>query len=276
MIDGMRIVMFSRPAAIVAVILSVGSIAGAADPPVLARARTAYNVADYDAAIALAEEAITQEVNADVAALVAVRARLERFRLAGDSVDLSSAYSTLRAIAWQRLKPREQTELLVAQGLALYLGGDYGSAAELFDSALARVGLLGLSDDGRLLEWWALALDRQAQSLPADHQGGVYDRIAVRMEQAVRDNPASVPANFWLAAALRGAGESDRAWAAAMAAWVRVPIEVPGAQALRQDLDQLISVGVVPEFSRQHPRAEWDGAATDLESRWAAFKREWE
>lgn len=248
----------------------------AADPPALVRARAAYNTADYDAAITLAEEALKQKADADVAALVTVRARLERFRLAGNAADLSGAHSTLRAIARQRLKPREQTELLVAQGLALYLGDAYGGAAEVFDSALARAGFLGLSERDRLLEWWAVALDREAQSLPADRRSGVYDRITVRMEQEVRDNPASVPANFWLAAASRGAGDTERAWDAAMAAWVRVPIDLPGAQTLRQDLDRLIVEGLIPERARQQPRPEWDAAATGLKVEWDAFKRTWE
>ncbi len=260
--------------ALIVLIWSVPALA--ADPPALVRARAAYNAADYDAAIALAEEALKQKGDADVAALVTVRARLERFRLSGNVADLSGAHSTLRAIARQRLKPREQTELLVAQGLALYLGHAYGGAAEVFDSAVARAGVLGLSERDRLLEWWALALDREAQSLPADRRSGIYDRITARMEQEVRDNPASVPANFWLAAASRGAGDADRAWDAAMAAWVRVPIDLPGAQTLRQDLDRLIADGVIPERARQQARPEWNTAAATLASQWAAFKIAWD
>ncbi|MDO8793023.1 MAG: hypothetical protein Q7J25_00200 [Vicinamibacterales bacterium] len=248
----------------------------AADAPALVRARAAYNAADYDAAIALAEEALAQKADADVAALVSVRARLERFRLAGNAADLSGAHSTLRAIARQRLKPREQTELLVAQGLALYLGDAYGGAAEVFDSAVARAGVLGPSERDRLLEWWAQALDRDSHALPADRRAGIYQRIAARMEQEVRDNPASVPANFWLAAASRSAGDPERAWDAAMAAWVRVPIDLPGAQALRQDLDRLIAEGVIPERARQQPRPGWDAAATGLKAEWDVFKRTWE
>ncbi|MEQ1898200.1 MAG: hypothetical protein ABL971_12510 [Vicinamibacterales bacterium] len=265
-----------RCAFALAAMLVLAPLVEAADPPALVRARAAYNAADYDAAITLAEEALKQKADADVAALVTVRARLERFRLASNAADLSGAHSTLRAIARQRLKPREQTELLVAQGVALYLGDAYGGAAEVFDSALARVGFLGLTERDRLLEWWALALDREAQALPADRRSGVYDRITLRMEQEVRDNPASVPGNFWLAAASRGAGDTERAWDAAMAAWVRVPIDLPGAQTLRQDLDRLIVEGLIPERARQQPRPAWDAAATGLKAEWAAFKRTWE
>jgi tetratricopeptide (TPR) repeat protein len=261
--------------ALVAVLLAV-PLAEAADPPALARARTAYNAANYDQAIVLAEQALTQKADADVAALIVVRSRLERYRLTGNDTDLKAAHATLRAIARQRLKPGEQAELLVAQGLALYLDQNYGGAAEVFGSALARVAPLGLTERDRLLEWWALALDREAQALSDERRRATYSRVADRMEQELRDNPASVPANFWLAAASRGAGNVDRAWDAAMAAWVRVPLDLPGAQTLRQDLDRLIVDAVIPERSRQQPRAEWDTIAAGLRSRWDAFKREWQ
>jgi hypothetical protein len=256
--------------------LVAAPLAEAADPPALVRARTAYNAANYDQAIVLAEEALALKADADVAALIVVRARLERYRLTSNDADLRTAHTTLRAIARQRLKPRDQAELLVAQGLALYLDQSYGGAAEVFDSALARVGVIGLPERDRLLEWWALALDREAQALSDERRRHMYDRIAERMEQELRDNPSSVPANFWLAAASRGAGNVDRAWDAAMAAWVRVPIDLPGAQTMRTDLDRLIVEAVVPERSRQQPRHEWDAVAAGLKSRWDAFKREWQ
>lgn len=264
-----------RVAAGILALMMLAPVAGAAEVPVLVRARAAYNAANYEQAIALAEKALSGKADADVAALIVARARLEQYRLGGNETDLTTAQTTLRAIARQRLKPREQTELLVAQGLVLYLGQSYGGAAEVFDSALARASLLGPAERDRLLEWWALALDREAQALGAASRRAVYDRIAARMEAEVRENPASVPANFWLASALRGTGNVDRAWDAAMAAWVRVPIDLPGADTLRKDLDRLILDAVVPERSRQLPRAEWDSVAAGLRSRWDAFTREW-
>jgi len=264
-----------RALGLVALLLTA-SLVEAADTPALIRARAAYNAENYEQAIALAEAALAQKADADVAALIVVRARLERYRLGGHDADLAMAHTTLRAIARHRLKPREQAELLVALGLALYLDQSYGSAAEVFDSALARAGVLGAGERDRLLEWWALALDREAQALSDERRRATYDRVVARMEQELRGNPSSVPANFWLAAASRGAGDVDRAWDAALAAWVRVPIDLPGAETLRRDLDRLIVDAVVPERSRQQPRAEWDSVAAGLTSRWNTFKREWE
>lgn len=265
-----------RSVATACLLLVLAVTARAADPPSLTRARAAYNANNYDQAIALAEEAQKAKADADQAALIAARARLERYRLAANEADLAGAHTTLRAIARQRLKPREQGELLVAQGLALYLAEVYGGAAEVFDTALARGAGLGAGERERLLEWWAAALDHEAQALPAARRRPIYARVADRMEQEVRENPASVPANFWLAAASRGNGEPDRAWAAAQAAWVRVPIDAPGAQTLRQDLDRLVREAVIPERARQEPRADWDDVATQLKVRWEQFTKSWE
>ena len=52
----------------------------AAEPASLTRARTLYNAADYDGAIAAAALARTQTPSADAAALVEARAHLERYR----------------------------------------------------------------------------------------------------------------------------------------------------------------------------------------------------
>ena len=265
-----------RTVAIAVLALGLATAAHAADAPPLTRARAAYNANNYDQAIALAEEAQKAKADADQAALIAVRARLERYRLAASEADLAGAHTTLRAIARQRLKPREQGELLVAQGLALYLAGAYGGAAEVFDTALARAAALGADERERLLEWWAAALDHQAQALPRDRRRPFYSRIVDRMEEEVRANPASVPANFWLASASRGNGEPDRAWDAAQAAWVRVPIDAPGAQTLRQDLDRLVREAVILERARQEPRADWDDVAAQLRTRWEQFTKSWE
>ena len=255
---------------------ALATTAAAADQPPLVRARAAYNAADYDTAITLAEDAQKLKADADQAALVAVRARLERYRLTANAADLAGAHSTLRAIARQRLKPREQAELLVAQGLAMYLGGAYGAAAEVFGAVLPRASVLGPAERDRLLEWWATALDHEAQGLTGERRRPLYARVAERMEQEIRDNPASVPANFWLASATRGAGEPDRAWDVAMAAWVRVSLDLPGAQTLRQDLDRLVREGIIPERARLEPRPDWDAATALMQTRWTQFTKDWE
>ena len=56
----------------------MASVAYAAEPSPLARARMLYNASDYDGAIAAAEMARTLPTMADAAAVVEARARLER------------------------------------------------------------------------------------------------------------------------------------------------------------------------------------------------------
>ena len=51
-----------------------------------------------------------------------------------------------------------------------------------------------------------------------------------RMEIEVRIDPGSAPANYWLAAAARGAGDLDRAWHAAIAGWIRAPMRPESAK----------------------------------------------
>ena len=60
--------------------LLTAAVAQAAEPPALARARTLYNAADYDGAIAAAATARRQPAAADASSLVLARAHLERFR----------------------------------------------------------------------------------------------------------------------------------------------------------------------------------------------------
>ena len=95
----------------------------------------------------------------------------------------------------------------------------------------------------RALDWWATALDRQAQALPAADAPTSYSRIVARMEQELRRDPASAPASYWLAAAARAAGDLDRAWAAASAGWVRAALARDRGVALRADLDKLVTQG---------------------------------
>ena len=119
------------------------------------------------------------------------------------------------------LMPRDQVDLIVGLGQSLYLSEIYGAAAELFDTALSRAMLLSSRDRLLLLDWWATALDREAQSRPADRRARVFERISARMNEEIQRDPGSPVANYWLAVSARGAGDIDGAWNSAIAAWVR-------------------------------------------------------
>src|SRR3970282_2288429 len=95
--------------------------------------------------------------------------------------DLAAAREALSAVRAAALNPRDQVDLIIGLGQTLYLGASYGAAGELFDTALSRAALLGTRDQLLLLDWWATALDREAQSRPPDKRAAVFGRIAARV-----------------------------------------------------------------------------------------------
>ena len=147
--------MRTRFAIALSILLLASSLcAAAAEHPSLAKARALYNAGDHDGAITAAAMARQDPASADVAALVAARSHLERYRLqTGDASDLAAAREALANIRAASLKPRDQVDLLIGLGQALFLGNSFGAAAELFDSALTRAAILSDRDRLLLLDW---------------------------------------------------------------------------------------------------------------------------
>jgi hypothetical protein len=247
----------------------------AAEPAALAKARELYNAARYDAAIEAASAARREPGFADAAALVLARAQLERFRLGADPMDLAGARETLSGIRAAALPPRDQVDLLIGLGQALYLGEAFGPAAELFETALNRSLILNPRDRLRLLDWWATALDREAQTRTTDRRAQLFDRVARRMETELRDDPGSPVANYWLAVAVRGEGDLDRAWDQASAAWVRATLAPATAEKLREDIDKFVTEVLIPERARSRPPRDQSDAVVQMRGQWDLFKQEW-
>ncbi|MEX2270819.1 MAG: hypothetical protein WD690_05080 [Vicinamibacterales bacterium] len=246
---------------------------------VTAAARAHYNAGRSAEALALLQPVIVRPGEPARAALVAARALLERFRASTDPADLATAREHLRAIDASALPAGERRELVVGLGEALYLEDAFAASAELFEAALAPSGPASLSGDARerALDWWATALDRHAQLRPQAERRLVYARIAERMERESREFPSSTPAAYWLAAAARGAGELDRAWAAAVAAWVRASMMSDRGAALRADIDRLVQQALIPERSRALGLAPRDAelAVAGMQAEWELIKKNW-
>ena len=204
---------------VVVAVLPAG--AHAAEPAALAKARALYNAGSFDEAVSQARAARKEPAYADAAALVMARALLERYRAGRDPADLTSAREALASIRPAALSPRDQADFQIGLGVALYLADNFGVSAELFETALGRASMLASRDRLRLLDWWATAIDREAQTRPADRRGTLFARIARRMETELREDPANPVASYWAAVAARGEGDLDRAWDLAAAAWVR-------------------------------------------------------
>lgn len=251
--------------------------AAAEEPAALASARALYNASDYAASIAAASVAGRDAAWADAAALVAARAHLERYRQHDEAEDLSTARDTLGTIRAAALGPRDQVDLVIGLGQALYLGGTFGASAELFDTALARAYLLNGQDRLALLDWWATALDRDAQNRPAAAgRERVFQRIAARMEDELLLDAGSRVANYWRAVAARGVGDLDAAWNAAVAAWVRSTMSRDGSERLRVDLDRLVLDVLIPERARAAGPDAPQSAEAVLQAEWALVKQQWQ
>ncbi|MBI2827995.1 MAG: hypothetical protein HYX77_01825 [Acidobacteria bacterium] len=257
------------------ILLVTDAPAGAAEHPALAKARALYNAADYDGAISAATVARADPASADAATLVVARSSLERYRLRLDPGDLVAARQALNAVRPAALSPRDHLDLLVGFGQALYLGEAFGAAAELFDTALSRSSLFGARDRLLLLEWWATAVDREAQKMAADRRMPLLERVIDRMENELRRDPGNAAANYWLAVSARGAGDGERAWQAAVAGWIRALLSPESAEALRADLDRFVTLVLIPERARTKPPREQQEALAALRAEWDGVKSQW-
>jgi tetratricopeptide (TPR) repeat protein len=243
----------------------------AADPPdPLAQARLLYNQRDFDAAIAAAERIRLTPELAHRADLIAARAYLERYRQASAVEDLNSARERLRRLDPRQFDPRERTEFIIGLGEALYFDQSYGAAAEVFEPLLETGTNLDEDSRERVLDWWAISVDRDAW-LRAEAVGqAAYERIRARMRDEIARRPGSATAAYWLAAAARSQGDLEGAWEAAEAGWVRAGLAPDRGVVLRADLDRLMMVAIVPERARATGQP---GDALLLE--WQKFKERW-
>ncbi len=264
--------------AIVAALVVWAGVASAspADHSALARARAAYNAGHYDAAIGAARTGVHAGPDADPMRVVLGRALLERYRVGSDTHDLQEAREALRATDASRLGPADRGELLVGLGQWLFYTDRFGPAAELFEVAADRPLTGGDGARDRVLDWWASALDREAQASPGARDR-LYARVFDRMERALTDDPGSVAANYWLVASARAIGDLDRAWQAAMAAWVRSSLSGDRGATLRGDLDRLVLTSVIPERARETVSVGGNErqAADTMVTAWEQFKADW-
>jgi hypothetical protein len=258
---------------LVAVATPAPSEAGQSGEPKdpLARGRLLYNERKFVEAVAAAEEARLTPARADSADLIAARAYLERYRESGASDDLTNGRDRLRRIDPARFSATERSEFIVGLGEALFFDGAPGAAADVFASVLDPGSALPPDARERVLDWWASALDREAQPRSELERQAVYQKVRDRMRQELSENAASATAGYWLSAAARGQGDLEAAWTAAQAAWVRAPLAADRGAALRGDLDMLVTKAIVPERARVLAQPQ-----DAIRQEWETFKSRWE
>ena len=103
----------------------------------------------------------------------------------------------------------------------------------------------------------------------------IFGTLADRMTRELTADPGSAPANYWLPVALRGAGELDAAWDAAIAGWVRVGLNRATASPARMDLDRLVTERLIADRANRRPAAEQTDAQAAWLTVWERVKQEW-
>jgi hypothetical protein len=266
-----------RSLAVCAILALVASTTPGAVGPreLLARARQLYNAGKYDEAIEAARDAGAVPELADRARVVVARASLERFRRSMDPSDLSTARDTLAQMKTASLGPDDRLDLIIATGELLYFDDKPGASAEQFELALGRIDPKHSDARELVLDWWASALDRQAQIVSATEARAIEVRIVARMEEELRRDEESNVASYWLVAGARGAGDIERAWSAAIAAWVRAAQSGRKGTSLQADLNRLVVEVVIPERARQLSSSNPDSAATAMRQEWESLKQAW-
>src|SRR5205085_5107436 len=131
----------------------------------------------------------------------------------------------------------EAIEWQIGVGTALFLEGQLGPASEIFvtllPSARAR---LSTEEFQKLLDWMGTAMSRLAESLTGDARKRAYEQLHDDARHELERNPFSPPATYWTVVSLRGMGDLDGAWNAAVAGWVRMSGHPEGRQ-FQSDLD---------------------------------------
>ena len=264
---------------LIAAIALAGAVVGHPLPlfgaDALSEARRLYNLGEYDAAERAARDALRVAATLDSAHVVLGRILLERFRRSADAADLLAAREALRTANATVLDERDRVELALGMAEALFLEERFGAAAELFASLVDRSAVLGPAARERVLDWWATSIDRQAQVRPPAERGPLYQRVLERMLAELADDPGSTPASYWIVAAARGSGDLDRAWNAALAAWVRAPLARDRGVTLRGDLDRLVIHAIVPERAARLSPRDSKQAVSGMLGDWEAFKTAW-
>ncbi len=263
-----------RPPAVVIAILLAGVSLGASRED-LARARLLFNEGKFDQAIEAAELARQSPETADAAAVVLARAHLERYREMADPADLGAARAALSSAHAELLGTPDRAEYLIGLGGSLFLEDDFGAAAEIFESAIEIAPAAGEDAREAVLDWYGSAMERWAAPFTTSRRSDMLARLVRRMEIEQAKNPGSRAASYWLVAGLRAQGETDRAWQAAIAAWVRAPIAGARASALRSDIDRLVREGLIPDRSNGAPEGERGARESSLRAEWELLKQKW-
>ena len=255
------------------VLLFCGS--AAAQRADLAKARSLYNERQFDAAIEAALVAQKVPDVSDPATVVLARAYLERYRQHANPEDLSAARVALGTIRVSNLDMRDHIDFLMALGEALFFEDDYGAAAALFESGIDGAVAQGPSTGEAMLDWWGSAMERHADAGDRDRRTATFTRLRDRMARELGRTPGSAAAAYWIVVGIRGSGEAQAAWDAAVAGWVRARLAGSRSATLRDDLDKLVLEGIIPDLVKLAAADRREPLESELRTEWAVVKERW-
>ena len=156
----------------------------------------------------------------DEASLIVARAHLERFRQTRDAHNLSDGAGGAARHRRHAAVAAQPGRVHAGPGPVAVPGAtSSGAAAELFDSALGprrRPGAGGARSRARLVG------DRHRSAgagRPRAPRGALPAHRRPDGRRASRCSPGSTAAGYWLAAAARSLGDTERAWHAALAGY---------------------------------------------------------
>jgi hypothetical protein len=145
----------------------------------------------------------------------------------------------------------------------------------MLESGLERAASADPALSEAMMEWWGSSIERLAGTLSRDPRHVLFRRLFAGARNELGRHPTSAAAIYWTAAALRGAGDLDRAWDAAVAGWVRSRLIGERSTALRADLDRLVLQGIVPDRVRHLVSEQQAGAESQLKADWELVKGKW-
>jgi hypothetical protein len=246
----------------------------------VAVARLAYNEGNLDAAIEAAQSAMADPRTSAEARIIVGRALIERYRRTAQPPDLEAARTTLLEAGATPLPALLRVEWLIGAAQTLYFEDQFGAAATLLGSLLAdpRSDQSVPGGRDRLLDWWATAEDRVAQTRETSARRIEYTRLSRRLAEELERDPTLGTAAYWQVVAARGEGDVDRAWELAQAAWVRAPLAPDRGAQLRADLDRIVTQALIPERARRSAGRDQEkqlSQATALRDAWETFKQRW-
>jgi hypothetical protein len=80
---------------------------------------------------------------------------------------------------------------------------------------------------------------------------------------------------YWIAVAARGVQDLERAWASAVAAWIRSADLGARGPSLRQDLDRFVTDVILPERATRLAPGDPRSALPLLQAQWDEIKKKW-